>query len=364
MLKELITVLTLLTSPLALSGPVFVLASGFTFGRAQADTQTVQSLSLRGVLEQAPELDAEVITAQADLAAAERELRRTQGDPLALRLPRLEARQAAINERADLTSARLEAERDAAGLFFDALEADDALDLSRMRRDIAQTTAQAAQIRFDAGQIGSADLIRARNDVAAAEREVASAEQGRTFAYGELASLLGQEVATLQLLAPFAPPPIPPLEEVLARLDENAALQRAAQAVEVAQVGLELADSAYTPLRDLEAAEDALASARTQQRELRRSLDLSVRGAYNAALSARDALENARATLQSAEDERAAQRLRFEAGDVSRLTLAESQRGVAESAAALRSAQYALAEAVTQLDLVVRGSVSSEVSGE
>ena len=349
--------LTLLTSSLPF-GP-----AGMRYGFANA-AQAQPAQTLRDVLDRAPELDADVITAQADLAAAERELRRTQGDPLALRLPRLEAQQAATNARADLTSARLEAERDAASLFFDALEADDAFDLARTRRDIAATTAQAAQIRFDAGQIGSADLTRAENDLAAAEREMASTFQQRTFAYGELASLLGQEVDDLRLLAPFAPPPIPPLEEVLGRLDENAALQRAAQAVEVAEVGLELADDTYTPLRDLEAAEDALASARAQQRELRRSLDLSVRGSYNAALAARDAYENAQAALASAEDELTAQQFRFEAGDVSRLTLAESQRGVAESAAALRSAQYALAEAVTQLDLVVRGSVSSEMRDE
>ena len=354
MLNETVAVLALLLFPLGVFG----------FAAAQTSSaDAAQALSLMDVMEIAPELDADVITASADLAAAERELRRTEGDPLALRLSRLEAQQRVASEQADLTSARLGAERDAAALYFGALEADDALDLARARRDIAQMTAQATQIRFEAGQVGRLELSRAQNDLAAAEREVASAEQRRTFAYGELASLLGQ-VDELRLLAPFAPPPVPPLEEVLGRLDENAALQRAAQAVEVAQVSLELADSSYSSQRDVEAAEDALASVRTQRRELRRSLDLSVRGAHNAALSARDAYQNARAALQSAEDELSAQRLRFEAGDVSCLALAEAERSVAESAAAARSAQYALAETVTQLDLVVQGSVGSEVQSE
>ncbi len=355
MLNETVAVLALLISPMSVFG----------FAAAQTSSaEAAQTLSLVDVTEIAPELDADVITARADLAAAERELRRVIGDPLALRLSRLEAEQRVASEQADLTSARSGAERDAAGRYFDALEADDALDLARARRGIARTTAQATRIRFDAGQLGQLELSRAQNDLSAAEREVASAEQRRTFAYGELASLLGREVDALRLLAPFAPPPIPPLEEVLGRLDENAALQRAEQAVEVAEVRLELADSAYSPQRDIEAAEDALASARTQRRELRRSLNLSVRGAYNAALAARDAYQNAQAALQSAEDELEAQRFRFEAGDVSRLTLAESERSVAESAAARRSAQYALTEAVTQLDLVVQGSVSSEVQSE
>ncbi len=354
MLNETVAVLVLLISPISVPG----------FAAAQTSSaNAAQALSLVDVTEIAPELDAGVITSRADLAAAERELRRTEGDPLALRLSRLEAEQRVASERADLTSARLAAERDAAGLYFNALEADDALDLARARRDIAQTTAQAAQIRFEAGQLGQLELSRAQNDLSAAEREVASAEQRRTFAYGELASLLGREVDELRLLAPFAPPPIPPLEEVLGRLGKNAALQRAEQAVEVAQERLELADSAYSPQRDIEAAQDALVSARTQRRELRRSLNLSVRGAYNAALAARDAFQNAQAALRSAEDELEAQRLRFEAGDVSRLALAESERSVAESAAALRSAQYALSEAVTQLELVAQGSVS-EVQSE
>ena len=352
MLNEIVATFALLT-------PVGV----FGFAAQTAQTNAAQALSLRDVMDTAPELDADVIAARADLAAAERELRRTEGDPLALRLSRLEAQQRVAGERADLTSARLGAERDAAALYFDALEADDALDLARARRDIAQTTAQATQIRFEAGQIGQLELTRAQNDLAAAEREVASAEQRRTFAYGQLASLLGRE-DEIRLIPTFAPPPVPPLEEVLERLDENAALRRAEQAVETAQVSLELADGSYSPQRDIEAAEDALASAQTQRRELRRSLDLSVRGAHNAALGARDVYQNAQAALQSAEAELAAQRLRFEAGDVSRLTLAESERGVAEGAATLRSAQYALAEAVTQLDLVVRGSVSSEVQSE
>ena len=354
MLNEMVAAMFLLTS-------VF---TGTSSGVAQTSSaDETQVLSLADVLERAPQLDADVITARSELAAAERELRRVTGDPLALRLARLEAQQRVAGERADLASARSGAEREAAGLYFGALEADDALTLARTRLGIARTAARAAQIRFEAGQIGALERTRAQNDLSAAEREVTSAEQERTFAYGELASLLGREV-DLDLLAPFAPPPIPPFEEVAARLGENAALGRAEQAVELARLRLELTDSAYSPRRDVEAAEDALRSAQTQRRELRRSLDLSVRGAYNAALAARDAYQNAQAALRSAEDEFEAQELRFEAGDVSRLTLAESERNVAESAAASRRAQYALAEAVTQLELVVQGSASSEVESE
>ena len=354
MLSKAILVMLTCLAPLA-----------FTFGHvslAQAAQDT--ALNLADVLQRAPALDADVIVAEADLTAAERELRRTEGDPLALRLPRLEAAQRVASAQADLTSARLEAESDASSRYFDALEADDTLNLARERLEITQSTAAAAQIRYDAGQIDALELTRAQNDLASAEREVASAEQGRTFAYGDLASLLGLEVEGLRLIAPFAPPPIPPLGEVLARLDENAALQRAAQGVAVARVRLELANSAYTPERDVEAARDALAAAQTQQLELRRSLELSVRGAYNAALAARDAYENAQAALRGAETELAAQRVRFEAGDMSRLTLAETERGAAQSAAALRSAQYALAEAVTRLDLAVRGTVQGGTSNE
>ena len=353
---------TLMMLTLTVSLTVSLIATLGLSGSAQAAQDT--ALNLADVLERAPTLDADVIVAEADLAAAERELRRTEGDPLALRLPRLEAEQRVASERANLTSTRLEAQGEAASRYFDALEADDTLNLARERLEIAQATAEAAQIRYDAGQIDNLELTRAQNDLASAEREVSSAEQGRTFAYGDLASLLGLEVEGLQLVAPFAPPPIPPLGEVLARLDENAALQRAAQGVAVAKVRLELANSAYTPERDVEAARDALASAQTQQRELRRSLELSVRGAYNAALAARDVYKNAQAALTSAESELAAQRLRFEAGDVSRLTLAETERSAAQSAAALRSAQYALAEAVTRLDLAVRGAGQGGTSNE
>ena len=121
MLNEMVAVLVLLT-------PISVLG----FAAAQASpVDAAQALSLVDVTEIAPELDADVITASADLAAAERELRRTEGDPLALRLSRLEAEQQVASEQADLTSARLAAERDATGLYFDALEADDALDLAR-----------------------------------------------------------------------------------------------------------------------------------------------------------------------------------------------------------------------------------------
>ena len=350
---------------------LLIVAALFTVSGSAAAQAETQVISLTDALERSPDLNAEVILAQADLAAAERELRRTEGDPLALRLPLLEARQRVASERTDLTSARLEAEQAASSRFFGALEADDALDLARTRRDIAEVTVQAAQIRFDSGQIGQLELTRVNNDLEAAEREVASAEQRRTLAYGEVASVLGLEVEGLQLLAPFAPPQIPELDKVLGRLGENTLLQRAAQTVALARLRLELSDASYSPQRDIEMAEDALASAETQRRELRRSLDLSVRGAYNAALAARDAFQNAQVALQSAEDEFAAQRLRFDAGEVSRLALAEGERNVAERAANLRSAQYALSRTVTQLDLAVRGAQStgsidmgSEVEGE
>ena len=319
-------------------------------------TEGEVSLTLAEAVDAALAADAEVVSAQADLAAAERDQARTEADPLSLRLPRVRAAQGVVSAQDALEAARLSAQSSVADAYYTALEADDTLALARQQQDIAETTLQAQRIRLEAGAATQLDVDRAQNDLASAQRNVADAQEARNLAYNDLASQIGGSAEGLTLQEDETTAEVPALDAVLARLDDNAQLRAAEQGVELAQVSLEAVDNAFSPRADIEAAQDTLNSARTQLQEVRRSLELAVRGSYNAVVAAQGRLESALANLATSEETLRAQQVRFDAGSISRLDFENAQLERANTVAAAAAARHSLAEALLQLESTVQGS--------
>ncbi len=338
--------------------PVFVtllvLAPGPALAQGGADTPA-QPLTLEAALALAPAQDAAVLNARSDLDAAQRADRRQQADPLALRIPRLQAEQAVAAARETLRAAQMAARLRVLRAYHGALEAEDDVALAQVGVDIAQMALEAARIRLDAGAASTLDVDRAENDLADAQRALADASQGRALAYRTLASDLALPDGELSLQEPPAPARPAGLDAVLGRVDENAGVAAAGRALALARAGLEAVDNPYSARADVESARDRLASAQRSLEDARTGLELRLRQSHNALVAADGRRSGAEAALATAEKDVQAQQVRFTSGSISRLQLAQAQRQRQQAAAQALVARHAVQVAALQLEITVLG---------
>ena len=303
----------------------------------------------------AQDSSAGVRTAQVDLRSAERDLARVQADPLALRVPKLQAEQALRTTEQALVSAQLSAAEDAATSYAAALEADAAVALADLQLDIAETQYDATLIRLEAGAATTLDLERAENVLASAQRARVSALQTRGLAYNSLASLLGIG-GTFVLQNAAETSDVPSLQDVLARVPNNALLTQAVQVESLARAQFEAVNNNFSARSSVEAAQVSLENATTRASETRRSVALGARRSYNAVLAAQSQLRSAEAELTTAREDVAAQRLRYEAGSISLLELRETELAQVRSENAAQEASNALRSSLLALELILQGA--------
>lgn len=345
-----------LRTPSSMLVALLVLLHGAALAQGgAAATPTAQPLTLEAALALAPAQDAAVLNARSDLDAAQRADRRQQADPLALRIPRLQAEQAVAAARETLRAAQMAARLGVLRAYHGALEAEDDVALAGAGVDIAKMALEAARIRLDAGAASTLDVDRAENDLADAQRTLADASQGRALAYRTLASDLGLPDGELDLQEPAAPAGPAALDAVLARADENAGVAAAERALALARAGLQAVDNPYSARADVESARDRLASAQRSLEDVRTGLELRLRQSHNALVAADGRRSSAEAALATAEKDVQAQQVRFTSGSISRLQLAQAQRQRQQAAAQARAARHAVEVAALQLEITVLG---------
>ena len=329
------------------------LAPSWALGLANAQSP----LELARATDLAVDVAAAVQSARLDLATAERDLARAAADPTTLRVARLQADHAVARAATALRNAEASARDGAATAYTAALEADGQLALAEAALAIATTAREAIGIQFEAGAATRLDVDRAEDDRRAAERDVVDAMAARSLAYDRLASQVGAEGADFVLERAPAPLELLELEAYLADLGTNAQLQAADQQVALAAAQLAAVDNPLSSApADVAAARDRLETARLQRDEQERSLTLLVRQAHNAARSADARVRAAEAAAASALEELAVQVVRYEAGSVSALALARTERQAAAQEQALAAAAHGLHAAIRQLQLTLLGA--------
>ena len=330
--------------------------AAFTAGaQTPADQTPADPMTLADAVRLGAEIDSAVVNARADLSAAERDLDRSEADPLALRVPVLQAQQAVKAAQAGLVTALLIDSRLAVSqAYFTALGADDTLALAEQQRDISSVTLEAEQVRLGAGAATQLDVDRAGNNLDDAERDVASAANDRALADAELSSLLGSDVAALTPASDA--PALPELAAVLANAQaRNALLAATERALALAEAQLAAVDNAFSARADIESAQDRLGSARLNVEETARSLELTVRSSYNAVLSAEGRRVGARADLATAQEDLEAQRARLDAGSISPLSYRQTELSAANTASSAARALNDLLLAHLRLEQAVVG---------
>ncbi|HHO56881.1 MAG TPA: TolC family protein [Trueperaceae bacterium] len=321
-----------------------------SLGFAQSD-----SLTFEQVLELAQRNSASLATANTDYASATRDLSRIQADPLALRIPIMQAEQALQRAANSLAAARLSAGNTAATAFATAKEKDSSLRLAQMNLAIAQTTLEATNIRLQAGAATKLELEKAQNSLASANNQLVDAQKARSLAYDNLRSLLGIS-GEFVLSDDVAIAEIPSLETVLAGLAQNSQIINSQHSLALAQAQLAATDNAFSARKDIEAAKDRVNNASTSLTETKRSLEINIKQSYNAVLAAQGRLQTAQSSLSTAQSDYNAQQLRYNSGSISPLQLAQSELALANSQAQLEIARHALAASLRQLDLAILGA--------
>lgn len=330
----------------------FLLAAGAVC--AQTARALPEPLAFGAALEHALDHSAAVLTARTNLVAAERELRRTKSDPLALRLDKLRARQGVDNARALFEVASLDARAEVAAAFFAALRADEALQLAQSRQALGAAVQHATRVRYELGAVTALELTTAENNLVATGRALQDALLNQKLAYQNLNSLLGGGVSSLSAFE-GEPPTLDPSAALREARTKNAQFIAARWALNVAQVEFDTLNNAFSAPVDVEAAQDALANAKTLSSEVRRALEIAVQGACNGLLATYDRWQNEQANYQTSLENMRLQQVRFEAGTLAPITFQQAELAHLETRAALRSVLYDVWLARAGLDQVVAG---------
>jgi outer membrane protein, heavy metal efflux system len=333
---------------------IFVFSNFLIFSFAQ-EQEAPPPLTLEQALSLAPNLDADVISARTDVAAAERDLQRVSSDPLALRLEKLEAEQTLASEQDSLDAALVANRLDVTDKFFAALEADETLANALKQQQIATATLEAQQIRFEAGAITQIDLSNAQNDAVEAERAVRDAQNTRNLAYSQLGSVVGQSVTALTPYEAEAPQ-LAPLEQIQSEATtKNTQLKSLQRNVELARTQLEITDNAFSSRSQIDSAKDTLADAELTLSDYQSSLGLTIESSYNSVLAAQASYENALESFRTSGDDLTAQKTRLDAGSISPIAYQQSELSHAQNQAALNTAKHQLFLAHIRLEQAVLG---------
>lgn len=289
-----------------------------------------------------------VVAARAELDDAEAQWARTEADPAALRLERLQARQRRELAAAQLRLERVRASAEISLAYTQLLDAQAAYRLAERGFELAGRTLRVARLRYVKGGIGRQELRASELRLEEARNRLRQADDARALARARLFSLVGGPEPG-EALAPAGTPVLPDLEAVYRHLDAHPDLLRAAQGVELAQTALALLDPSYAPRARIEAAQLQLTQARTAQEEVRRGLRLQAKARWQAVAERRRAFELARAENDKAARDLDVARERYRAGLISELALLQAELEREQAAVAVQNAEHALLAAAWEL---------------
>ena len=302
-----------------------------------------------------------VESARAELLDAEVQWQRLQNDPEALRLDRLRARQRLELARARLRLERVRSMSEISRAYTQLLDAEAGYALARLGRELAERNAKIARLRFAKGGISRQELRDTELQLEDAENSVRKAEESRSLARTQLASLVGLS-GRFEALEPPDEPLIPSLNTVYLSLHEHPDRLRMQQAVELAETALALLDPSYAPRAQIEAAELQLAKARDGLDEVVRGLELLAKQRWQEVAKKRRSRDLAFARDAKADRDLKIALKRYRSGLISELALLQARFEREQAAFDARASEHAYLNAAW--DLAVAMAQPLEVNDE
>lgn len=307
------------------------------------------ALDLPGALRAAASRTA-VVNAQLELDDAERTRQRTEADPLALRIDRLQAAQTAELAAAELRSARFEAYAEIADAYMQVLAVERQHAVAEMGVALAERSLEIARIRVERGAGTALEVREAENELADARNQATDARQGLDLARTSLASLIGMPADDLEPVPDaWIDTPIPNDDTLHARLEEAPTLLQARHRLTLAEASRGVLDPSYAPRRDLDQAELRIAQAEEALRETRRGLILQLQSLRDRVASAREALAVARDARANARDQEEIDRQRLEAGLIAEISFDSTRLATRQAEVAERTAVHDVVRALFDL---------------
>lgn len=315
---------------------------------AQEMTVPEDALTLEETL-RAAENRTDVVNERSSLEDARVVLRRTEADPLALRLERAQAAQRVALSEVRLKQARYQAFADIAAAYTRMLEAQLQLELAKAARAVRAQLLDITRIRFERGSATALDVQDAENELRDAQTSLASAEQGLTLARTSLEGLIGQEVAFAAPIPDEMLASLPSLETVLLNAEQSPTLLQVSQGVALAEIGLDLLDPSYAAAAQIDEAELQLVQSQESAREARRGLELQARTLYSSATTASQSYRNSLNVLASAREREALERQRLDAGLIAEVTFKQTQLATFQALLSMMRAKNAYLNALFEL---------------
>jgi outer membrane protein TolC len=284
--------------------------------------------------------------AKSDLKSATEKLERVKSDPLAIKPDLLEAQIAFDAARVGLTSSNLEVRRNLSRELFAWLEAQDTLDLAKLKNTLAAANLNAARVRFKTGAINQIEVNRSEAEARSAETDQDNASADLEAAAATLRTRLGELPAANLTLEPTPKPNRATLE---AGSENQPLLVKAKGGVDRAKLDLEIKDNEFTASVDVQAAKTALTNAQRNLEDARSTAKSSLSATWDAFTAAQKAIPVRERSATVAKEDLSAQQARFAKGLISTLAVLQAQITLESAQLALSQAQHRLTLSVVEL---------------
>ncbi|WP_420596419.1 TolC family protein [Deinococcus sp.] len=320
---------------------------------AQASAQTSNALSLPQAVTRALASGPDTTTSRANLQKAQANSAAVQADPTSVITDQTAAQQGLQSAQVGLSATKLATLQSVINQYLSIYEAEQRTALNTAQVSFFTRSLQIAQARLAAKVATTLDVTKAQNSLSSNQQELADARAQRPIAASQLAKTLGLGNAAVAVTAPPAPPK---LSATLAALQTGldtrlSTLVQAQNAVDTAQLQVNVANNDYTPARTLQDARTALSNAQRDLDSARKASQTALSDAYRAATSAREQVGIAAANLSAQQTTVNQSQARLKAGTAAAIDVQNAQVQLLSNQFALTQAQDTLWKALSALSV-------------
>ncbi|GEM86751.1 TolC family protein [Meiothermus granaticius] len=298
-----------------------------------------QTLTLESALAKA-DLQPAVISAKAVLETAKADLERAKVDPMSTKPVLLRAQQAADLAQANLNQALAQARAQIASAYAQVLDAQMGVSVAQKGVDLAEKGVLVAQTQLKKGGATQQALLDAQNRQQTAEQALRVAQDGLELATTNLKSLVG-EYKEIAPVAPSALPKPPDSGLVEQVVQANPGLVQANQAVEAAQLQVDLLDPLYASISQINQAKTAVAQAQAARDSTLRIFRIQAQSLYNQVVQAAKNRAVKEDAAKNAQTQLATDTTRYKNGLISQVAYLQSDLSAAQAELAAQQARDA-----------------------
>jgi outer membrane protein len=226
------------------------------------------------------------------------------------------------------------------------LEAQDSLDLAKLKNTLAAAKLNAARVRFKSGAINQIEVNRSEAEARSADTDQDNASADLQATAATLRTRLGELPATNLALEPTPKPQRAALE---AGLENQPLVVKAKGGLDRAKLDLEIKDNEFTASVEVQAAKTALTNAQRSLEDARSTAKSALSAAWDAFTAAQKATPVRERSTTVAKEDLTAQQARFAKGLISKLAVLQAQIALESAQLALSQAQHRLALSVVEL---------------